>query len=114
MKRLWTLIPLTAAAILLDSFLFPNLSQNGIRPLFVLAVALGAVASYSVQDGIVIALVGGLITMLGLFLALYVLPERVWAIRAEDGTWTMYGISKKRGTLYREAFLRAVTGETNP
>ncbi len=62
MKRLWTLIPLTAAAILLDSFLFPNLSQNGIRPLFVLAVALGAVASYSVQDGIVIALVGGLLT----------------------------------------------------
>lgn len=61
-----------------------------------------------------IALVGGLITMLGLFLALYVLPERVWAIRAEDGTWTMYGISKKRGTLYREAFLHAVTGETNP
>ncbi len=61
-----------------------------------------------------IALVGGLITMLGLFLALYVLPERVWAVRTEDGSWTMYGISKKRGTLYREDFLHAVTGETNP
>ena len=56
-----------------------------------------------------IALVGGLITMLGLFLALYVLPERVSAVRNEDGTWTMCGVSKKRGTLYRDAFLRAVT-----
>ena len=62
MKRLWILIPTAAAAILLDSFLFPNLSDNGIRPLFVLAVALGAAASTKVQDGIVIALVGGLLT----------------------------------------------------
>ena len=59
-----------------------------------------------------IALVGGLVTLLGLFLALYVLPERVWAVRNDDGAWTMYGISKKRGTLYREAFQSAVTGES--
>ena len=62
MKRLWTMIPVAAIAILLDSFLLPNLSHNGIRPLFVLAAALGAVASTKVQDGIVIALIGGLLT----------------------------------------------------
>lgn len=79
MKRLFVLIPLTAAAILLDSFLFPNLSQNGIRPLFVLAFALGAAASTKVQDGIVIAFLGGLLTdlfsnpYLGLSGAAYIL-----------------------------------------
>ena len=62
MKRLFLLIPLTAAAILIDSFLFPALSQNGVRPLFVLALALAATAAGKVQDGIVIALIGGLLT----------------------------------------------------
>lgn len=62
MKRLFLLIPITIVSILLDSFLFPNLSQNGIRPLFVLALALGATAFTKVQDGIVIAIVGGLLT----------------------------------------------------
>ena len=79
MKRLWILIPVTAIAIFIDSFLFPNLSDNGIRPLFVLAVALGAVASTKVQDGIVIAAIGGLLTdlfanpYLGLSAAAYLL-----------------------------------------
>ncbi len=62
MKRLFLLIPITILSILIDSFLFPNLSQNGIRPLFVLALALGTVAFTKVQDGIVIALIGGLFT----------------------------------------------------
>ena len=79
MKRFWVLIPAAAAAILLDSFLFPNLSHNGIRPLFVLAAALAAVASTKVQDGILIALIGGLLTdlftnpYLGLSAAAYLL-----------------------------------------
>ena len=79
MKRFWILIPAAAAAILLDSFLFPNLSHNGIRPLFVLAAALAAVASTKVQDGILIALIGGLLTdlftnpYLGLSAAAYLL-----------------------------------------
>lgn len=58
-----------------------------------------------------LALVGGLLTMLGLFLALYVLPERAWAVRTGDA-WTVYGASKKRGALYRDAFLRAAEGKT--
>ena len=62
MKRLWVLIPIAAIAVVLDSFLLPNLSVNGIRPLFVLAAALGAAASTKVQDGIVIAGIGGLLT----------------------------------------------------
>ena len=61
MKRLFLLIPLTVIAILIDCFLFPALSQNGIRPLLVLSLALAATAATKVQDGIVIALIGGLL-----------------------------------------------------
>lgn len=62
MKRLWLLIPVSAAAVLLDSFLMPALPTQGIRPLFTLAVALAAVASTKVQDGMLIAFFGGLLT----------------------------------------------------
>ncbi len=55
-----------------------------------------------------LALLGGLLTMLGLLLAFYLLPERAWAVAAEDGTWTVYGQSRKGGALFREAFRRAV------
>ena len=46
--------------------------------------------------------------MLGLILAFYLLPERAWAVQEEDGTWTVYGRSRKGGALFREAFDRAV------
>ena len=59
-----------------------------------------------------LALAGGLLTLLGLFLALYLLPTRAWAIREEDGSWTVYGASGKRGPLFREEFDRAVSGKT--
>ena len=58
-----------------------------------------------------LALLGGLITLLGLVLAFYLLPVKAWAMQAEDGTWTMYGQSRKGGALFRESFERAV-GET--
>ena len=58
-----------------------------------------------------LALLGGLVTMLGLILAFYLLPERAWAVQEEDGTWTVYGQSRKGGALFREAFKRAATGE---
>jgi len=54
-----------------------------------------------------LALVGGLVTMLGLLLALYVQPARVWAIREADGSWTLRGQSTKGGALFRERFLEA-------
>jgi cytochrome c biogenesis protein len=54
-----------------------------------------------------LALAGGLVTMLGLLLALYLQPARVWAIRQDDGLWTVYGQSRKGGALFRERFEKA-------
>ena len=58
-----------------------------------------------------LALLGGLITLLGLILAFYLLPAKAWAVADETGTWTVYGQSRKGGALFREAFERAVKGE---
>ena len=55
-----------------------------------------------------LAFIGGIVTMIGLFLAFYLQPQTVYAVQEEDGTWTVSGICKKGGTLYREIFLRAV------
>ncbi len=57
-----------------------------------------------------LVLTGSILTTLGLFLALYVVPETVWAVRREDGTWTVNGKSKKLAPLFKEQFDRAVTG----
>ena len=54
-----------------------------------------------------LALVGGLVTLLGLFLAFYVQPARVWAIQGEDGLWTLRGESRKGGAIFRDRFLDA-------
>ena len=83
MKRRLLLIPAALLALFLDCFVFPALSQNGVRPLFVPAVALAAVASVKVQDGILIAFFGGLLTDLfcnpyvGLSAAAYLLAVSV-------------------------------------
>ena len=58
-----------------------------------------------------LALLGGLVTMLGLLLAFYLLPVRAWAVEQADGTWTVFGQSRKGGALFREAFDGAVKGE---
>ena len=57
-----------------------------------------------------LVLVGAVLTAVGLFFALYVVPETVWAVRNEDGTWTVNGKSKKLAPLFREQFDRAVSG----
>lgn len=57
-----------------------------------------------------LVLIGAILTALGLFLALYVVPETVCAVRREDGTWTISGRSKKLAPLFREQFDRAVSG----
>ena len=57
-----------------------------------------------------LALLGGLVTLLGLLLALYVQPEKAWAVREEDGGWTMYGAGRKGGALFRERVERAAKG----
>lgn len=59
-----------------------------------------------------LALAGGIVTTLGLVLAFYLLPEKVWAVQDADGTWTMCGQSKKGGALYRERFKKAAPGAT--
>ena len=58
-----------------------------------------------------LALLGGLVTMLGLGLAFYLLPAKAWAVENGDGTWTIFGRSRKGGALFREAFEGAVKGE---
>ena len=57
-----------------------------------------------------LALIGGLLTMAGLFLAFYVQPSAVWAVCEEDGTWTLSGRSRKAGPLFWEQFLLALSG----
>ena len=54
-----------------------------------------------------LALVGGLITLLGLFLAFYLQMKKVWAVQNEDGTWTVHGSSPKGGALFAERFKEA-------
>ena len=53
-----------------------------------------------------LALVGGLVTLLGLILALYLQPMKVWALE-EGGTWTVYGQSHKGGAIFRERLTTA-------
>ena len=55
--------------------------------------------------------VGAVLTALGLFLALYVVPETLWAVRDEDGTWTVSGRSRKLAPLFIGQFDRAVNGK---
>ena len=62
MKRRLLLIPAAILAVFLDAFVFPSLSGNGIRPLFTMSLALAATAENKVQDGILIALFGGVLT----------------------------------------------------
>lgn len=48
-----------------------------------------------------LALLGGLVVMLGLFLAFYLQPKRLWAVQ-EGETWTVHGACPKGGVLFRE------------
>ena len=59
------------------------------------------------------ALSGGLITLLGLFLAFYLQMRTLWAVRQEDGTWTVSGFCQKGGVLFREQFEEIAAGAEN-
>ncbi len=56
-----------------------------------------------------LALIGGILITAGLFLAFYIQPSSVWAVREEDGTWTFHGRSRKGGPLFREQFTDALS-----
>ena len=53
-----------------------------------------------------LALAGGLVTLLGLILALYIQPARLWAVQGDDG-WMLYGQCRKGGAIFRERFMEA-------
>lgn len=57
-----------------------------------------------------LALLGGIATMLGLLLAFYVQPARVWAVQETDGSWTLHGACRKGGAIFREKFAQAADG----
>ena len=59
-----------------------------------------------------LALLGGIITMLGIFMALYLQLEKLWAVQQDDGTWTVYGYSRKGGVLFKEKFEEALPTKT--
>lgn len=101
MKRRLLLIPFLILAIFLDCFVFPSLFGSGMRPLFVLSLALAATFATKVQDGIVVAILGGLIT--DLFVNPYVgLSAAAYLI----AVCIAYGFTKK----HERARLRALFG----
>lgn len=57
-----------------------------------------------------LVMIGAVLMTLGLFFALYVVPETVWAVQDEDGTWTVNGRSKKLAPLFSGQFDRALKG----
>ena len=109
MKRL-LLIPAAILAVFIDAFVFPALSGNGIRPLFTLSLAVAATAATKVQDGIPVAIFGGLLTDLfcnpyiGLSAAAYLIAVAI-----------VYGFTRKgarrRGLLILFAAVGAVAAE---
>lgn len=59
-----------------------------------------------------LALIGGLLAMVGLMLAFYVQPVKVWAVKEADGAYTLGGQSRKGGALFCEQFRKAVEQKT--
>ena len=56
-----------------------------------------------------LALAGGIITLLGIVLALFVQPAAAAAIRQQDGSWKVYASGKKGGLLFVEDFEKAAS-----
>ncbi len=55
-----------------------------------------------------LALAGGLLTMAGLLLAFCLQPKTLWAIRGENGKWTLRGRCRKGQALMKEQLEEAV------
>jgi len=49
-----------------------------------------------------LALIGGLLTLIGLFLAFYIQPQRLWAVPVDGGKWAVYGRARKGNELFIE------------
>lgn len=110
MRRL-LLIPAAILAVFIDAFIVTALSGNGIRPLFTLSLALAATAATKVQDGILVAIFGGLLCDLfcnpyiGLSAAAYLIAVVI-----------LYGFTRKdgvrRGLLFPFAAIGVIASET--
>lgn len=51
-----------------------------------------------------LAFAGGLITLFGLMIALFVWPASIWAVQKEDGTWHVSAECRKGGQLFADEF----------
>ncbi len=49
-----------------------------------------------------LAALGGLFVVTALILAFYIRPEEMWAMKNEDGSWSVFGRSKKGGSMFEE------------
>ena len=49
-----------------------------------------------------VALLGGVVTLIGLALAFFLQPKAIWAVREEDGKWIVRGRCRKGQVLMRE------------
>ena len=49
-----------------------------------------------------LAALGGLMVVIALILAFYVRPEEVWAVKLQDGSWSVAGWCQKAGALFEE------------
>ena len=58
-----------------------------------------------------LALLGGLIVLLGLILSFYVQPQKLTAVHGADGAWQIWGESRKGGALFRERLHEAAAGK---
>ena len=61
-----------------------------------------------------IALLGGIVTMLGLLLAFYLQPTRLWAVENPDGSWTACAMCQKGGSLFAQRFRSAAGQDAAP
>lgn len=52
-----------------------------------------------------LAAVGGVLVVLALILAFYIRPEEMWAAKNEDGSWSVYGKSRKGGSMFEEKIM---------
>ena len=55
-----------------------------------------------------LALAGGIITLIGLVLAFLLQPRTLWAVRGDDGNWTLRGRCRKGQALMKEQLEEAV------
>ena len=54
-----------------------------------------------------LALIGCLLVLRGLFISFYLRHTKLWAVRGEDGTWTVFGHCRKGGALFKTQLAEA-------